>query len=113
MRSTDERVKAVFKEAKQIQKHKQKKKIYSTMIASCVCSFALVILSAYTLPTMVGSNEYIENTTGISASIFANPQLLSYVMVAIVAALLGVCVTILCVLLHKKAKQLEESNHDD
>lgn len=112
MRSTDERVKAVFKEARQIQTHKQQKKIYSTMIASCVCSLALVIISAYAIPTMVVSNEYIENTTGFSASVFANPQMLSYVIVAIVAALLGVSVTILCVLLHKKAKRLEEDDHD-
>ncbi|WP_317856162.1 hypothetical protein [Chakrabartyella piscis] len=113
MRSTDERVKAVFQEAKIMKQRQQKKQIYGVMAASCGLCFCATIVRSLVIPTMIVDYSYVSSTVGFSASIFANPHFLSYVIIGIISALLGASVTILCVLLHNRARQLEEENYDN
>lgn len=103
MRNTEERVLAVQERAKQLRKDKQRKTHRIIMASSGCLSLACVVLSAYLIPLSL-QDAWMATDTAVefSGSVFANPQLLSYIVIGILSFLLGVFVTVLCVMLRKR-----------
>lgn len=106
MRNTDERVQAALLGAKRIRQKRQLRAITAGSVALSLC---LIVVLSCTLPTLVGGTVDAGATSGLSASLFASAQALSYIIIGMLSFLLGISVTILCVLLRKKQ---QEDHHE-
>ena len=93
MRSTTERIKLAKKQADEIKKQRNEKR---HRLAALVCNL-----------NFAGFEHTPMHDT---ASIFANKGFLGYVVVGILAFLLGISVTLMCDILHKRNKERNEGN---
>ena len=101
MRTNEERIAAMHRRAAELkieQRRRQARFAGATGVALCL---ALVILLALWMPGASAAVTGSSMPAGMSASIFAGSGALGYLVVAIVAFLLGVCVTVFCVRLRK------------
>lgn len=105
MRNTDERVKAALLGAKRMRQKQQLRAITAGSVALSMC---LIVVLSCLMPTTL---DYVQNdgmAGEFTASVFANSQSLGYIAIGILSFVLGVCVTMVCLLLHKKG-----ANRDD
>ncbi len=108
MRNTEERVQAARLGARNIQRKRRQQVM---MGGSALLSLCLIVLLAYAVPPLLTEHLSGTVTTGFSASVFVNSQFLSYIVIGILSFVLGVSVTILCMILRKK--QREGDDHHD
>ncbi|MEG0570121.1 MAG: DUF4179 domain-containing protein [Oscillospiraceae bacterium] len=111
MRTTDERLNAVKNRTFEMKKTKKIRQNRILMLSSFAASLAIIVGMSISFPDImkhISLSEY--GSASNVGSIFSNGNAIGYVMIAIVAFCLGVCVTILCMQLHKKNK---ENTHDD
>lgn len=107
MRSTSERVKAIEIRARELRAAQQKKRHTLLTVCTCAFSLALILMIAALLPgimtqpadtaaegTAVEGSAFF--TTGAAAGIFAPGNVSGYVLIGLVAFVLGCLVTILC-----------------
>lgn len=110
MRTNDERLAALHKRAGEIKKENRSRRVRLIQYASCAACFLLVITLALWIPVTEGT--LIPSGTGsMSASIFSGSGYLGYIVIGIVAFLLGCAVTVFCFRLRKWQKDKE--NEDD
>lgn len=103
MRSIDEQLNEITaRSAKLRRKQKLRRMIAAESISSCVC-LALLIRCAVVMP-------FFETAIRDSADVYYGGLLLSspslgYVVIGVLGFLLGICITILCVHLHKQRQE--------
>ncbi len=110
MRSTQERVEAVNQRVKELEEQKRNKMQKIAMVGSVCVSLCLIFVLAYAVPVLIQNGldgEYV--TTNLSASIFADPLGLSYIIVGILSFILGACATVFCMILSKKVGGSDDS----
>ena len=106
MRSTDEQLNEItVRSAKLRKKQKMSRIIAAESISVCVC-LVLLICSACIMPSL-------ETTVQDSSMEYYGGMLLSspslgYVVIGVLGFLLGICITLLCVHLHKQQKEFGE-----
>ena len=110
MRSNEERVVEVKRRIEQ-KKRKDKLQRSRMVMAAAVAASILLIagLSAF-MPGIAGqisTDSY--SHYGMTASIFHNSNALSYIIIGLVAFILGVCVTILGVRIHHLNKEQQNT----
>ncbi len=105
MRNTDERVQAALLGAKKLKQKRKRQTITASLTALSVC---LIVVLSCLMPTMVDYGGNGSMTGEFTASVFANAQSLGYIAIGVLSFVLGVCVTMICLLLHKKGE-----NHAD
>ena len=110
MRTNDERLAALHKRAGEIDKENRKRRVRLIQFASCAACFLLVIGLALWMPVTEGT-PLSGGTGSMSASIFSGSGYLGYIVIGIVAFLLGCAVTVFCFRLRKWQKDKE--NEDD
>ncbi|NLU53259.1 MAG: DUF4179 domain-containing protein [Clostridiaceae bacterium] len=111
MRSTDERLAAVEKRVKELEKQKrQRKKRYISISAIAACLIVIVGMGIAMPGIMAGLSVQDYSNTGMMASIFYDGKALGYILIGILSFALGVCLTILCFLL-KPDKQQDKEDH--
>ena len=111
MRTNEERIEYMHDRAIQIKQEQKKKKVRLMQIAATVASFAAVIIIAVFMPHFAspetGAGSVPEN---MNASIFSSGKALGYIVIAVIAFILGVFVTAFCIRLKKwqESKNKEE-----
>ena len=111
MRSTNERMELLKKRTDEIKERHNEKKHRAAVVASySLCIVFITAMSAVVCNLKFDNFEQmpIANT----ASIFTNKYFLGYVVVGILAFLLGVSVTLMCDMLHKKSKERDDGGTD-
>ena len=110
MRTSEERVAELHKRMERMRRTKSQHRYRAVCIALCAAcmivtvGFSILISQApLQSPTQAGS--------GATASIFAENPVLGYIVVALVALLLGISVTVFCFRL--KQHMAEKENYDD
>ena len=111
MRTNEERIAAMHKRAAELEKEKRQRTAAIIQAVSVAACFAAVIMLAFLMPGF--SQTFIsENSQGsMSASIFSESRVLGYIVIGILAFLLGAAVTIFCFRL--KSWQKDKDPEDD
>ena len=103
MRSTDEQLREIMKRADHIQnKRTSQKAIVSYALAACACMALFVVASLY-LPGLSAAGNAEGNVH--YGSLLLNTSYMGYVVIGVLAFLLGVCVTLLCLHLRRLRKK--------
>lgn len=103
MRTDKERIDMMHARAAQLEKQKRARKVRLMQSAGAVISFAAVILFAVFMPRLPDAGEGTPAGPGGSmhASIFGDSAALGYIVVSVIAFLLGVVLTVFCFRLRK------------
>ena len=116
MRTNEERAALVRQRAKEIKEEQRRKKhkiqmtvLSGVSLAACLC--ILVVIGSVMPRLTAGFGEApVSHTSGV-ASLLAGSEALGYVIMAILAFLLGVSVTLLLHVIHRRQqRQMHESD---
>ncbi len=110
MRSTDERVVAVERRVKELARQKKQRHSRYIGLSAAACLLIVVGMGAAMPSIMAGLSQGDYADTGMMASIFYEGGALGYVLIGLLAFALGVCLTVLCVLLHRESQQAKEDD---
>lgn len=103
MRNTSERVEAVQKRAAELKAQRSKNFQNIAIISGTCLSLCIIVALAFAVPNILqNSFDSSAYTADYAASIFSSSQTLSYIAIGIISFLLGISVTILCLLIKKK-----------
>lgn len=103
MLSRDERLVAVKKRAACIEKEKARHRRQSVIAASAALCLAILAGVSVWMPRAgYEAGQGMGPTSGLTGSIFAQNNWISYLILALLAFALGICFTILCFLLSRK-----------
>ena len=107
MRSHEERVVETKRRIAKIEREKRRRRDKITMISAVAACLALLIGASLAMPG-IAANIQTGNYSGFetAASIFHGGAALGYIVIGLLAFLLGVCVTVLCF-------RLRQMNRDD
>ena len=97
MRSHEERVAETKRRIEKIEREKRLRRNTVTMASTVVACLALLIGASFAMPGIAASiqtGDYSGFET--AASIFHGGAALGYIVIGLLAFLLGVCVTVLC-----------------
>ena len=97
MRSHEERVVETKRRIAKIEREKRRRRDKITMISAAAACLALLIGASLAMPG-IAANIQTGNYSGFetAASIFYGGAALGYIVIGLLAFLLGVCVTVLC-----------------
>ena len=97
MRSLEERVVETKRRIAARQREKRLRRDKITMFSAAAACFALLIGASYAMPGIAASIQ-TGNYSGFetAASIFHSGAALGYIVIGLLAFLLGICVTVLC-----------------
>ena len=107
MRSHEERVAETKRRIAKIEREKRRRRNTVTMASAVAACLALLIGASLAMPgiaTRIQTGDYSGFET--AASIFHGGAALGYIVIGLLAFLLGVCVTVLCF-------RLRQMNQDD
>ena len=97
MRSHEERVAETKRRIAKMEREKQRRRNTITMASAVAACLALLIGASLAMPG-IAANIQISDYSGFetAASIFHGGAALGYIVIGLLAFLLGVCVTVLC-----------------
>ena len=116
MRSHEERVAAVKRRVAEAEQEKRlRRSRIATVCSVAACLILIVGLSVMIPGIMSGMVEVDYAGGGTAASIFGDSAVIGYIVIGLIAFLLGVCVTILCFRVRKFQREgkKEEQNAGD
>ena len=107
MRSHEERVAETKRRIAKIEREKRRRRNTITMASAVAACLALLIGASLTMPGISASIQ-IGDYSGFetAASMYGGGAALGYIVIGLLAFLLGVCVTVLCF-------QLRQMNRED
>ena len=109
MRSATERMKLAEKRADEIKKRRSAKKHMLAVVSCYSCCIVLIaVISAIVCDLNFPGFEH--TPLHDTASIFADKSFAGYAVVGILAFLLGISVTLMCDILHKRKKERNGEN---
>ena len=113
MRTTAERLAAAKRRARELERERQRRRVRGILCAGTAACFVVIVSLALVMP---GITEGFSDTAlggGMAASIFSGRSL-GYLVVGLLAFVLGVCVTVLCVRLRgHEGDSTDEERYDD
>lgn len=109
MRSTTERMKLLEKRADEIKKRRNEKKHRLAVISCYSFGIALIVVIS-ALVCNLDFAGFEQTPLHATASIFANKGFFGYAVVGILAFLLGISITLMCDILHKRNKERNDEN---
>lgn len=110
MRTNEQRIAALHRRAGEIKKENRRYRVRLVQFASCAACFLLVLVLALWIPE-TETVPALSGTGSMSASIFTDSGYLGYIVIGIVAFLLGSAVTVFCIRMKKWQKNM--GNEDD
>ena len=112
MRSREERVRAVCCRVAQMRRHRRLRAITAGAVAASVLVTAVLAVQMPERMRAMAGNE-VEGVQ--AASVFRNGGAAGYVLIGLLAFVLGICVTVLCFRIREleKARTDEEKREDD
>ena len=113
MRTNEERINAMHAQASELKKQKRARQVKIIQAAGAAVSFAATIVLAVCMPRLAdfGTGSPIgpaDSARDMNASIFGNSTALGYIVIALIAFLLGVTLTIFCFRLREWQKQKDQ-----
>ena len=109
MRSTTERMLLLKKRTDELKKRRKAKKHMLAVISyGSLCIALIAAVSA--LACDLNFNGFKQMPLPAAAGVFADKAFAGYAVVGILAFLLGISVTLLCDILHKRKKERNEEN---
>ena len=110
MRSHEERVAETKRRIAKIEREKRLRRDKITMISAVAACLALLIGASLAMPG-IAANIQTGNYSGFetAASMYGGSDALGYIIVGLLAFLLGVCMTILCF----RLRQMERDEKDE
>ena len=111
MRSSEERVKELHRRMDAMKRAKACRRYVLTCaaaIAACLSVTVLLALGVSRLPVQAQSGA----VAGMTASVFAGSPALSYIVVALVALILGAMVTVFCFRLRRHMEEKRDDRTD-
>ena len=113
MRTNEERIAAMHKRAAELEKEKRQRRVLIIQAVSAAACFAAVIALAFFMPGFSQAFASGNSQGSMSASIFSESSVLGYIVIGILAFLLGAAVTIFCFRLKKWQKDKERQPESD
>ena len=104
MRTNEERIAAMHKRAGELEKENRQRRVRIIQAVSVAACIAAVIALAFFMPGLSQALVAGESQGGMSASIFSESSALGYIVIGILAFLLGAAVTIFCFRLRRWQK---------
>ena len=108
MHSASERMELLKKRTNEIKQRRNEKK-HKAIVISSYSLCVVLIVSMSVLICNLNFDSFEQMPTADTASIFTNKYFSGYIVVGVLAFLLGISVTLLCDMLHKK----ESKERDD
>lgn len=109
MRSTTERMMLLEKRTDELKKRRKAKKHMLAVISyGSLCLALIAAVSA--LVSDLDFNGVAQMSLPDAAGVFADKAFVGYAAVGILAFLLGISVTLMCNILHKRRKERDEEN---
>ena len=109
MRSTTERMLLLKKRTDELKKRRKAKKHMLAVISYCsLCLVLIAVVSA--LVCDLNFNGFEHMSLPDAAGVFADKAFAGYAAVGILAFLLGISVTLMCDILHKRRKERDKEN---
>ncbi len=110
MRSHEERVAETKRRIAKIERAKRRRRNTITISSSVAACLALLIGASFAMPGIAASIQ-TDNYSGFetAASMYGGGAALGYIVIGLLAFLLGVCVTVLCF----RIQQLSRENAQD
>ena len=103
MHSADERVAAVERRVAELARQKKQRQSRYIGLSAVAACLLIVIGVGFAMPCiMAGLSEGDYANIGMMASIFYVGGAFGYVLIGLLAFALGVCLTVLCFLLHRR-----------
>ncbi len=112
MRKTEDRIKLMHERAEEIGRESKRRRERLLQGVAIAAGIVVVILTAIFLPNLLSGESPEAAPGGMYASIFSNSPILSYIVIGIIAFLLGAAVTIFCIRIKKTAVQEKTKEHD-
>ena len=114
MRSHEERVAEAKRRIAKIEREKRLRRDKITMISAAAACLALLIGASFAMPG-IAANIQTGNYSGFetAASIFHGGAALGYIVIGLLAFLLGVCVTVLCFRLRQMSREDEQDRESE
>lgn len=109
MNTNDERLAALHQRADEMKKENRSRQVRLIQMVSCAACFLLVIMLALWMPETEGALAP-GDTGSMSASVFSGSGYLGYIVIGIIAFLLGSAVTVFCFRLRKWQKNKEKKD---
>ena len=115
LKSNEQRIAEMHKRAALIEQNAREAKAKLYYICAGLVAAAAMFFIVFILPGISGNRETSETFSGMYGSVFSDGTALNYIVVGILAFLLGVALTIFCYKLNKwqKDKISEENNHNE
>ena len=116
MRSKEERVAAVKQRVIQLEVRRQQRRNRTTVLASVTVCLTIIVAAAFVMPNItarLAAGDYAGYET--AASIFGGSVAIGYVVIGLLAFVLGVLTTVLCFKLRDSQKKdsKTEGERDD
>ena len=114
MRTNEERAGLIHKRTAEIKRERQKKKQHALdMICITACLILIIGIGSF-IPGLTAdiTSEEVHHASGV-ASLVGSHAALSYILMGIMAFLLGVCVTVLLYRPHRRHKRNQQENSND
>ena len=114
MRSHEERVAETKRRIAKIEREKRLRRDKITMVSAAAACLALLIGAALAMPG-IAANIQTGDYSGFetAASIFHGGAALGYIVIGLLAFLLGVCVTVLCFRLRQMSREDEQDRESE
>ena len=114
MRSHEERVAETKRRIAKIEREKRLRRDKITMISAAAACLALLIGASLAMPG-IAANIQTGDYSGFetAASIFHGGAALGYIVIGLLAFLLGVCVTVLCFRLRQMNQEDNQNKESD
>ena len=110
MRTNEERIAALHSRALQLKREKKNRQFAAVCALSAAVCLGLLAGIAAMMPDISESRFIDEASDAMNASIFSGSGALVYIVIAILAFLLGITVTVFC---FRMKKWLDEKNRED
>ena len=114
MRSHEERVAETKRRIAQIEREKRRRRDTITIASAVAACLALLIGASLAMPGIaarIQAGDYSGFET--AASIFHGGAALGYIVIGLLAFLLGVCVTVLCFRLRQMNREDDQNNESE
>ena len=114
MRSHEERVAETKRRIAKIERAKRRRRNTITISSSVAACLALLIGASFAMPGIAASIQ-TDNYSGFetAASMYGGGAALGYIVIGLLAFLLGVCVTVLCVRLRQMSREDDQNEESE
>ena len=114
MRSHEERVAETKRRIAKIEREKRLRRDKFTMISAVAACLVLLVGTSFVMPG-IAANIQTGNYSGFetAASIFHGGAALGYIVIGLLAFLLGVCVTVLCFRLRQMSREDDQDKESE